>query len=298
MAIVVRVTKNTYTADPLCQWDLDRALKVYGLSLAKVPEVHFCHKGMSRAIVRQATMDASGVVRVKIPNSLLQKPYPVMANICTYEGSTFKTLYRLEIPVRARSKPCDYTLEDDPEIYSFNALENAVVNALASMEQAVETCQKAADKSVKDVVGYTKEEILSEGTKALYDGAGNPDEVFGIIDTRIKQIPAALGLTKIATGSYEGSGATASNNTPPIELTSPFQPKLIVISNGASCGFFVPATGSGVALIYGTSGPIDIPMVVDGNTVRIQGYRAPTGSGAYTYPLNTNGSIYHYITFG
>ena len=131
----VKVEKNSYTVEPLYQWDKDQVLEIYGLSLASVPEIHFANAAMSRAIVRQASMDAAGVVRVEVPNSLLQKPYTIQVYVCTYAGSTFETQYKLELPVKARTQPADYTLEDDPEVYSFNALENQVVNALARMEK-------------------------------------------------------------------------------------------------------------------------------------------------------------------
>lgn len=130
----VRVEKNSYTVEPFYQWDKDQTLEIYGLSLASIPEVHFANVAMGRAIVRQASMDAAGVVRVEVPNSMLQKPYTIQVYVCTYAGSTFETQYKLELPVKARTQPADYTLEDDQEVYSFNALENQLVNALTYME--------------------------------------------------------------------------------------------------------------------------------------------------------------------
>ena len=152
---VVTVEKNNYTVDPLYQWDLNQTLKIYGLSLAQIPEIHFTNDAMDRAIVRQASMDAAGVITVGIPNSLLQKPYTVRVFVCTYEGSTFKTLYKLEVPVKARPQPADYTLVDDPEVYSFNALENQVANALTYYNAAKEAYEKAeatVDSAVADAV--------------------------------------------------------------------------------------------------------------------------------------------------
>lgn len=131
---IVKVEKNNYTVEQLYQWDLNQELEIYGLSLASIPEVHFTNVAMGRAIVQQASMDAAGVVRVDVPNSLLQKPYKIVVYVCTYAGATFETQYKLEIPVKERTQPSDYTLVDDPEVYSFNALENQVVNVLDRME--------------------------------------------------------------------------------------------------------------------------------------------------------------------
>lgn len=134
---IVTVEKNRYVTDSLYQWDKDQTLQIYGLSLPSIPEIHFSNTTMGGAIVRQATMDESGVVSVNVPNSLLQKPYKITVYVCVYEGRTFKTLYSMVIPVEARSKPADYTLENtNDEIYSFNALENRTNNALALAEKA------------------------------------------------------------------------------------------------------------------------------------------------------------------
>lgn len=141
---IVTVNKNTYTAGSLYRWDKGQELLIYGLSLASAPEVHFSHEGMGRAIVRQASMDDAGVIRVLVPDSLLQKPYKVRAHICVYEDGAFKTKHKIEIPVADRPKPEDYTLEEGEEVYSFNALENRVENALVAMSVATDAAQTAA----------------------------------------------------------------------------------------------------------------------------------------------------------
>jgi hypothetical protein len=201
---IVKVEKNNYTAEPLYQWDLNQTLLVYGLSLPSVPEIHFTNAAMSRAIVRQASMDASGVVSVEIPNSMLQKPYTVVAYICLYAGATFETQYKLEIPVKARTQPADYTLTDDPEVYSFNALENQVVNALHRMDAMTESAQAAVaeakaiysqamaemqnttehlEEQFGTFVGYSQDQILSTETKGLFgfDAEAVPNDVFAFL---------------------------------------------------------------------------------------------------------------------
>jgi lysophospholipase L1-like esterase len=119
---------STYVTDSLHQWDINQVLEVTGLNLTSAPEVHFSNKNMDRAIVRQSTM-TDHVVRVDIPNSLLQDPLRIYAHIGVYEGDTFKVVELVEIPVIPRKRPEDYQIEDtDGEIYSFKALENALAN--------------------------------------------------------------------------------------------------------------------------------------------------------------------------
>lgn len=127
----------SYVTDSLHQWDLNHVLQVSGLNLTTVPEVHFSNANTDRAIVRQATMNAAGVVAVGVPNSLLQDPLRIYAHIGIYEGDTFKVVELVEIPVIPRKRPADYQIQDsDEEIHSFKALENAIANMTTRAEAA------------------------------------------------------------------------------------------------------------------------------------------------------------------
>lgn len=128
----------SYVTDSLHQWDLNQVLQVSGLNLTTVPEVHFSNANTDRAIPRQATMNAAGVVAVGVPNSLLQDPLRIYAHIGIYEGDTFRVVELVEIPVIPRKRPADYQIQDsDEEIYSFKALENAIANMVTVKEANV-----------------------------------------------------------------------------------------------------------------------------------------------------------------
>lgn len=144
-------TYASYVTDSLYQWDLNQVLSVSGLNLSVVPEVHFSNANMDKAIVRQATK-VNNVVRVTIPNSLLQDPLTIYAHIGIYEGDTFKVVERVDIPVIPKNRPSDYRIEDaDEEIYSFNALENLVTNAVASVDQKCNQTVEAVNEIVEDL---------------------------------------------------------------------------------------------------------------------------------------------------
>ena len=182
---IVTIQKGKCTADPLYQWDLNRVLEIRGLSLPSIPEIHFTNDAMTKAIVRQSTMDDAGIITVNIPNSLLQKPYPIKAYVCIYEGNTFKSLYLIVIPIKTRNKPGDYTLEDDPEVYSFNALENKIDNALAESNKKYNDAIKVYDASVEELnkkydasVAELNETIAREIENAV-DGATGATVVSG-----------------------------------------------------------------------------------------------------------------------
>ena len=127
-------TYASYVTDSLYQWDLNRVLTISGLNLATAPEVHFANANMDRAIVKQAELK-NHVVKVQIPNSLLQESLTIKAHIGIYEGDTFKVVEAIDIPVIPKTRPFDYQIEDtDEEIYSFNKLENEIKNIRDLME--------------------------------------------------------------------------------------------------------------------------------------------------------------------
>lgn len=110
--IEVKLTRKNCTTDPLFQWDTNQILRIFGLSLPVVPEVHFSHDTAEQAIVQRATMNAAGVVDVLIPNTLLQHDSDVIAYVCTEQGGTFQSLYKITIPVIGRAQPGDGTEEE------------------------------------------------------------------------------------------------------------------------------------------------------------------------------------------
>lgn len=124
----LKIDKSRYTVDSLYQWDTNQELKIYGLSMVD-PEIHFTNEAMGGSIVVDCTVDESGVISVKVPNSLLQYKYSIVAYIAGFEGDTFKTYHKVTIPVKARKRPGDYTLSlSDNEVYSFKSMSDRITN--------------------------------------------------------------------------------------------------------------------------------------------------------------------------
>lgn len=142
----VTVTNNRCEMDPLYQWDLNQELVICGLSLSSAPEVHFAHDSMKLAIVRQATMDESGIVRVNVPNSLLQNACRINAYVCMTAGESFSTLYKIVIPVIARAQPSDYEGTDEAEVYSLDALAVEVTTLEPGTDATVEKILDGEDR--------------------------------------------------------------------------------------------------------------------------------------------------------
>lgn len=188
----VVVTNNRYTVDSLYQWDLNQDLVIHGLSLPDFPEIHFTNDAMDRAIVRQATMDEAGVITVKIPNSLLQKPYLIKAYVCRYVGETFQSLYCIEIPVKKRSIPKDYTITvSDEEVYSFNRLENMLENALERMRNEYEILYDQAIANATKEIGEKESESIAKIDKVV------ADYMVEIGQEKVTEIENMSGVTEI-----------------------------------------------------------------------------------------------------
>lgn len=170
-------TYNNYVTDSLYQWDVNQDLIINGLNLSVAPDIHFANASMNGAIVKHSTLE-NGVISVRIPNSLLQSALTIKAYVGVYEGETFKVIETIEIPVIARVKPLDYTLEDsDEEIYSFNKLENLVRDAIGKTDEAINRA---------DELKATAERLLSKldsthpvGSWYWSDDPISPAELFG-----------------------------------------------------------------------------------------------------------------------
>lgn len=141
---------DSYVTDSLYQWDKDQTLRVSGVNISVAPEIHFTNNEMDRAIVRQGVLK-DGIISVDIPNSLLQSIQDIKAYIGVWEGSTFKTIETVVIPVVMRDRPEDYVLENkDEEYYSFSKLENAIANMVTLAGFNAQVAKTEADILAKE----------------------------------------------------------------------------------------------------------------------------------------------------
>lgn len=307
----IEIVNNTYTVEPLYQWDKNQDVEIYGLSLPYVPEIHFTNSTMDKAIVRQASMNGAGVITAHVPNSLLQKPYKITAYICTYEGETFRSLYAIEIPVKARNKPGDYTLENDEEVYSFNALENQVVNALAETEKAKVAYNTAEEllKTTLATIGVTVDTHVAEAIAKLLDTtltlSGKAADAKAVGDV-VKTINETLGThrddiddlqddiltrAKFASGSYVGTGTYGQNN--PTSITIPFKPKLMAISSEVSTVVDI-FTETWFTSEYVYASASDVHIKYENGTIFMYGVGTDNG---IKEQHNIEGKIYHWYIF-
>lgn len=164
-------TYNNYVTDSLYQWDINQDLVITGLDLSVIPEVHFSNADMVRAIVKQASTE-SDVIKVRIPNSLLQKALTIKAYIGIYNGDSFNVIEIVEIPVIARIRPSDYSFEaNDEEIYSFKAVENAMSNLIADHGKMVDDINASNNELRVDLLRkYNETQLIATNALEMVNG--------------------------------------------------------------------------------------------------------------------------------
>lgn len=151
----------------LTQWDVDQSLvipidslnvnNIFIRSSSEVneddpvasydtPEVHFSNHTRSEALVVPSSSDDGKSIKVKIPNILLQEPYPLQVYVyATYLDDTKaqKTILHNEIPIRKRQKPSDS--EYIPNIES-----SKVSDIVDEISYVVSKTSKDAEKAIND----------------------------------------------------------------------------------------------------------------------------------------------------
>ena len=139
---------------------------------------------------------------------------------------------------------------------------------------------------------YTRQQILSDATKTLY-GLGSsaiPNDVFSWI---------AQETSRIATGSYVGTGTYGPNNKN--SLTFSFSPKFVAIwkSNASVSPLFVfTADKSNYTLIRPSGGDAQRNCSFDGKTLSWWSGDGSYGTGDVSTQANESGITYNYVAFG
>ena len=199
---VILLTGDRYKVDNLYQWDKDQELEISGLTLQRTPEIHFTNRDMDRAIVRQAQMDNTGVITVRIPNSMLQSSMPMIVYVCGYEGATFKTYYNFSVPIYGRAKPADYKLENtDDEIYSFNALENLIMN---TRDEIIKD-NNETEENVSEFFENSKKEVSEMLVDAVFQFQDISKELKSDVDTKVTALTERVDNIYIDSTPTEGN---------------------------------------------------------------------------------------------
>lgn len=148
IVIVVPSTPTYGKAPKVYQYNYGQILRIQGLNLPKVAEVHFSYNETYGDSVTRIANTKDGVTDVLIPDSFLENndsktDYTVYAYIYLEDGTSGETVCKIDIPVKARSKPEVPGTPEEPEL--FRETVKAVNDAADRAEQALGDVEEIRD---------------------------------------------------------------------------------------------------------------------------------------------------------
>lgn len=193
---------------PLYQYDYGQTLRLYGVELPDVYEVHF-----GRADVGTSRTMLGGADGVEIPNELLQTGAPINVWVYLHVGEEDgETEFRGQIPVLRRARPVDTAMTPEQRTFVEQAIVtlNAAVESTSEDAAAAEAAAEAAEGSAEDAeawaigkrggVDVPSTDPTYHNNAKFYDGEAN---------TAAWNANACVRLSQTAQGKAETAQAAA-----------------------------------------------------------------------------------------
>lgn len=135
-------TETSARTAPLWQYDYGQVLKIDGVELPTAYEVHFSNEKHGTSVTQIGNGDG-----VDIPDALLLSGKPVYAWVYLHTGlNDGETEYIITIPVNKRAQPTNATPTP--------VQQDAITQAIAALQEAVEHCDTITERYPKIVDGY------------------------------------------------------------------------------------------------------------------------------------------------
>ena len=168
IVIVVPSTPTYGKAPKVYQYNYGQILRIQGLNLPKVAEVHFSYNETYGDSVTRIANTKDGVTDVLIPDSFLEYndskiDYTVYAYIYLEDGTSGETVCKIDIPVKARSKPEVPGTPEEPEL--FRETVKAVNDAADRAEVAAQNAKASETEAGKYATSASESAATAEKTK-------------------------------------------------------------------------------------------------------------------------------------
>ena len=168
-------------AESLYQYDMNRLIIISGLDPGPTYEIHFTNNNMNYVICKETTVDESGNIIAKIPNSLLQTTQPITLYVYGITDNVSKTYYKSWLEIKPRPKPDGYVLPDDEDdVARYSKLEKQIEDTRGDVYDLSEFVHSDIDTRLDNIEnGNTtvKKALYAEGAdianSAAMDALGN-----------------------------------------------------------------------------------------------------------------------------
>lgn len=163
-------------AESLYQYDMNRLIIISGLDPGPTYEIHFTNNNMNYVICKETTVDESGNIIAKIPNSLLQTTQPITLYVYGITDNVSKTYYKSWLEIKPRPKPDGYVLPDDEDdVARYSKLEKQIEDTRGDVYDLSEFVHSDIDTRLGDIesafadVGNVQNELITEVAQARTD---------------------------------------------------------------------------------------------------------------------------------
>lgn len=147
MTVILNEPGSHTVARGLWQWDYGQILRLKGPALPAAVEVHFSLTSVGKEAMVRIGVTRNGVTEVAIPDILLENrgtvvDYTIYAFVYAVDEQAGQTMYRVDLPVKARPKPgkADVAKEKGEE---------ALAQAVAMMNQAAARAEIAEEGAIR-----------------------------------------------------------------------------------------------------------------------------------------------------
>ena len=171
----------------LWQYDHDQVLRIEGLDLPAMTQVHFATSEWDGKTENRVAATSNKITTVNIPDALLREcpksayssdSYSIFAWIYIDDGTTGKTEYRIELVVGRRAEPAELTSEDEDRLADTLTQISKVANNLDAKEKTNETNIKANTTAISELqTNFARSEkvSLNEAVERYYAMRRGPD---------------------------------------------------------------------------------------------------------------------------
>lgn len=226
---IVACDVNGDSITGLVQWDKDVYVYLRDSGIDNAYRVHFFNNTMDEALVVDSTY-SGGILKVKIPNTLLTQPYIITGYVNVTKNDEAKCLYGFKINIRKKPKPSDIVhvnsddyisiekIREECKQFANNAEQSANKSASsAAQAKASETAAKASETNASNSASAAKASEtnasnFASAAKASENAAKASEEAAKKSETNSARSEANAKTSETASANSAAASKTSETN--------------------------------------------------------------------------------------